>query len=562
MKKSGARLFVDTLIEHGVDTIFGFPGGAVLPIYDQLYQSPIRHILTRHEQGAVHAADGYARATGKVGVCIATSGPGATNLVTGLANACMDSVPLVAFTGQVPTSMIGNDSFQEADIYGITIPITKYNYLVRNVENLRDVLDEAFHLATSDRPGPILVDLPKDVQVKETTRYERANREPYPNPSSQRYAEENQRHLKLAAEAIKNAKRPVFYVGGGAISSGAEAPLRELAEKASIPVTTTLMGKGSFPESHALSLGMLGMHGTRYANYAVTESDLLIAVGARFDDRVTGDVKRFASHARIIHIDIDPAEIGKIVKVHMPIVGNAREILADLCTMTEPREHPEWLTRIEEWKREYPLSYEHSDSEIKPQYVIEQICDITGGEAIVTTEVGQNQMWAAQFYHPKHPRSFISSGGLGTMGFGFPAAIGAKVGCPDRVVFDIAGDGSFQMNIQELATAVQNKINVKIAILNNGFLGMVRQWQEIFFGRRYSHTCLDENPDFVAIAKGYRAEGIVVTRPEEVRPAIEEAIGIEKPVVIDFHVSPEENVYPMVPPGGAINQMLDRGDTT
>ncbi|MGA1843200.1 MAG: biosynthetic-type acetolactate synthase large subunit [bacterium] len=561
MKKSGAKLFVDTLIEHGVDTIFGFPGGAVLPIYDQLYQSPIRHILTRHEQGAVHAADGYARATGKVGVCIATSGPGATNLVTGLANACMDSVPLVAFTGQVPTSMIGNDSFQEADIYGITIPITKYNYLVRNVENLRDVLDEAFHLATSDRPGPILVDLPKDVQVKETTRYERVNREAYPNPSSSRYREENQRYLKLAAEAIKNAKRPVFYVGGGAISSGAEAPLRELAEKASIPVTTTLMGKGSFPESHALSLGMLGMHGTRYANYAVTESDLLIAVGARFDDRVTGDVKKFASHARIIHIDIDPAEIGKIVKVHIPIIGNAREILADLCTMTDPQEHPEWLTRIEEWKREYPLSYERSDCEIKPQYVIEQICDITGGEAIVTTEVGQNQMWAAQYYHPKHPRSFISSGGLGTMGFGFPAAIGAKVGCPDRVVFDIAGDGSFQMNIQELATAVQNKINVKIAILNNGFLGMVRQWQEIFFGCRYSHTCLNENPDFAAIAKGYRAEGIVVTRPEEVRPAIEEAIGIEKPVVIDFHVSPEENVYPMVPPGGAINQMLDRGDT-
>jgi acetolactate synthase-1/2/3 large subunit len=560
MKKSGAKIFVDTLIEHGVDTIFGFPGGAVLPIYDQLYHSSVRHILTRHEQGAVHAADAYARATGKIGVCIATSGPGATNLVTGLANAFMDSVPLVAFTGQVPTPMIGNDSFQEADIYGITIPITKYNYLVRDVEDLRLVLDEAFYLANMGRPGPILVDLPKDVQVKETEKYEGKKFEFYSNPTS--IPEENLKQIKLAADAINNAKRPVFYIGGGGIISRAEVPLKELAEKSSIPVTTTLMGKGAFPETHPLSLGMLGMHGTRYANYAVTESDLLIAVGARFDDRVTGDIKQFAPHARIIHIDIDAAEISKIIKVNIPIVGDANDTLSSLCKITEPKEHPEWLAQINEWKSRFPLSYNKSDTEIKPQYVVEQIYEATKGEAIITTEVGQNQMWAAQYYKTTIPRSFITSGGLGTMGFGFPASIGAKVGCPDRVVFDIAGDGSFQMTIQELATAVQNKINVKIAILNNGFLGMVRQWQEFFFGRRYSHTCLRECPDFVAIAKGYKAEGILVTKPEDVRPAIEQAIQIEKPVVIDFRVSPEENVFPMVPPGGAINQMLDKESET
>ena len=560
MKKSGAKIFVDTLIEQGVDTLFGFPGGAVLPIYDQLYQASIRHILTRHEQGAIHAADGYARATGKTGVCIATSGPGATNLVTGLANAFMDSVPIVAFTGQVPTHMIGNDSFQEADIYGITIPITKYNYLVKDVRHLRRILDEAFYIARSGRPGPVLVDLPKDVQAKETDRYEGEKIEFDSNPVPEK--EYHQKNIQLALEAIKNAKRPVLYVGGGAIISRAEAPLKELAEKVSIPVTTTLMGKGAFPETHPLSLGMLGMHGTRYANYAVTEGDLLIAVGARFDDRVTGDVKKFAPHARIIHIDIDAAEISKIVKVHIPIVGDAKQILSTLCGMTEPKEHPEWVKKIQEWKKQYPLKYDRSSSEIKPQYVVEQIYEATNGQAIITTEVGQNQMWAAQYYKSTIPRSFITSGGLGTMGFGFPASIGAKVGCPDRVVFDIAGDGSFQMTIQELATAAQNQINVKIAILNNGFLGMVRQWQEIFFGCRYSHTCLRDTPDFVAIAKGYNAEGILVTKPEEVRPAIEKAIQIEKPVVLDFHVSPEENVFPMVPPGGAINQMLDKESKT
>ncbi len=556
MKKSGAKIFLDTLIEKGVDTIFGFPGGAVLPIYDQLYQSPIRHILVRHEQGAAHAADGYARATGKVGICLATSGPGATNLVTGLANAFMDSVPIIAFTGQVPTTMIGNDSFQEADIYGISIPITKYNYLVKDVGLLRQVLNEAFYLAKTGRPGPILIDLPKDVQNNETENYE-GNMIELPSSSKDQDPEENKSQILKAIEAIKEAKRPVLYAGGGIIISGAEAQLRELAEKASIPVTTTLMGKGALPETHELSLGMLGMHGTKYANYAVTETDLLIGVGVRFDDRVTGNVSKFAPNAKIIHIDIDPAEISKIIKAHIPIVGDSKAVLSSICGMLETISHPDWLQQIEEWKRQYPLSYKMSSDEIKPQYVVEQIYEATKGEAIITTEVGQNQMWAAQYYKVHRPRSFISSGGLGTMGFGFPAAIGAKTGCPERIVFDIAGDGSFQMTIQELATAVQNCINVKIAILNNGYLGMVRQWQEIFFGRRYSHTCIGKTPDFAAIAKGYGAEGMLVLRPEDVRPAIEKAIEIEKPVVIDFHVSPEENVYPMVPPGGAINQMLD-----
>ncbi|MBN2374135.1 biosynthetic-type acetolactate synthase large subunit [bacterium] len=557
MKKSGAKIFVDTLIEHGVDTIFGFPGGAVLPIYDQLYQSPVRHILTRHEQGAIHAADGYARVTGKAGICIATSGPGATNLVTGLANAFMDSVPLIAFSGQVPTSMIGNDSFQEADIYGITIPVTKYNYLVKDVNNLRRVLDEAFHIARTGRPGPVLIDIPKDVQIKETEFWEGKEIDLPPNHRADDL--DIQKQIKRAAEAIRNAKRPVLYVGGGAIISGASEPLKKLAEKASIPVTTTLMGKGSFPETHPLSLGMLGMHGTKYANYAVTEADLLIAIGARFDDRVTGDIKRFAPNAGIIHIDIDPAEISKIIKVDIPMVGDANDILSALCKMLESKRHPEWLDKIAEWKRDYPLSYDKSGNEIKPQYVVEKIYEVTKGDAIIATEVGQNQMWAAQYYLLDRPRSFVSSGGLGTMGFGFPASIGAKVGCPDRVVFDIAGDGSFQMTIQELATAVQDGINVKIAILNNGYLGMVRQWQEIFFGRRYSSTCLGKSPDFVAIAKGYGAEGIRVTKPEDVEPAIKQALQTDKPVVIDFCVSPEENVFPMVPPGEAIDKMLDQG---
>ncbi len=555
MKKTGAKIFIETLLEHGVDTLFGFPGGVLLPIYDELYHAQIRHILARHEQGAVHAADGYARATGKVGVCIATSGPGATNLVTGLATAFMDSVPLVAFTGQVPTHMIGNDSFQEADIYGITIPITKYNYLVKDTSRLKEVMYEAFYLASNGRPGPVLIDLPKDITVNEITN------PPIPKltlPQKVPHtAKEKEQRIEKIVSLIEKAKRPVIYSGGGIIISGAHQHLQTLAEKASIPVTTTLMGKGGFPETHELSLGMLGMHGTRYANYAVSECDLLIGIGARFDDRVTGKISSFASKAKIVHIDIDPAEVGKIIRVDASVIGDARQILESLNRKVKKQSHPEWIKQIGQWKKEYPLAYKKKEGVINPQYVVEQIYEQSKGEAIITTEVGQNQMWAAQFYKCDKPRTFISSGGLGTMGYGFPAAIGAKVGCPDRIVFDVAGDGSFQMNIQELATAVYNKINVKVAILNNGCLGMVRQWQELFYGQRYSQTILEGNPDFVKIAEGYGAVGIRVTKPEEVPSAIRKAIELDQPVVMDFLVNREENVYPMVPPGGAINKMLD-----
>ena len=557
MKKTGAKIFVETLIEHGVDTMFGYPGGVLLPIYDELYSAPIRHILSRHEQGAVHAADGYARATGKVGVCMATSGPGATNLITGLATAFMDSVPLVAFTGQVSTNLLGNDSFQEADIYGISIPVTKYNYLVKETSRLKEVMYEAFHLAMSGRQGPVLIDLPKDIQVN---KIDDPKIPTLSLPQRGPYYRDGEREMQVekVISLIRKAERPVLYVGGGAINSGAHEALLQLAEKAAIPVTTTLMGKGSFPETHDLSLGMLGMHGTRYANYAVSKCDVLIAVGARFDDRVTGEPSTFARGAKIIHIDIDPAEVGKIIQVDAFLIGQARDILQELGDKIEPGANKEWLEQIAEWKRDFPLSYSKKEGVISPQFVLEQIYEKTHGDAVITTEVGQNQMWAAQYFKCTQPRTFITSGGLGTMGYGFPAAIGAKIGCPDRIVFDIAGDGSFQMNIQELATAVYNKVNVKVAILNNGVLGMVRQWQELFYGRRYSQTILHGNPDFVKIAEGYGALGIRVDKPEEVPLAIERALAQDQPVVIDFHVDPQENVYPMVPPGGAIHDMLDR----
>jgi len=557
LKKTGAKIFVETLIEHGVDTMFGYPGGVLLPIYDELYSAPIRHILSRHEQGAVHAADGYARATGKVGVCMATSGPGATNLITGLATAFMDSVPLVAFTGQVSTNLLGNDSFQEADIYGISIPVTKYNYLVKETSRLKEVMYEAFHLAMSGRQGPVLIDLPKDIQVN---KIDDPKIPTLSLPQRGPYYRDGEREMQVekVISLIRKAERPVLYVGGGAINSGAHEALLQLAEKAAIPVTTTLMGKGSFPETHDLSLGMLGMHGTRYANYAVSKCDVLIAVGARFDDRVTGEPSTFARGAKIIHIDIDPAEVGKIIQVDAFLIGQARDILQELGDKIEPGANKEWLEQIAEWKRDFPLSYSKKEGVISPQFVLEQIYEKTHGDAVITTEVGQNQMWAAQYFKCTQPRTFITSGGLGTMGYGFPAAIGAKIGCPDRIVFDIAGDGSFQMNIQELATAVYNKVNVKVAILNNGVLGMVRQWQELFYGRRYSQTILHGNPDFVKIAEGYGALGIRVDKPEEVPLAIERALAQDQPVVIDFHVDPQENVYPMVPPGGAIHDMLDR----
>ncbi|PKM80516.1 MAG: acetolactate synthase, large subunit, biosynthetic type [Firmicutes bacterium HGW-Firmicutes-14] len=551
MQLSGAEIIIKSLKEEGVEAIFGYPGGQILPFYDALYDSGLKHYLVRHEQGAAHAADGYARATGKPGVCVATSGPGATNLVTGIANAYMDSVPIIALTGQVPCGMLGKDSFQEADITGITLPITKHNYLVNDVKDLARTIKESFHIATTGRPGPVLIDLPKDVQVAKT-------KFKYPEDVSLKgykpILKGNKGQIGQAAKLIGNAKRPVIYCGGGVIVSGANAELFRLAELTLSPVTTTLLGKGAFPETHPMSLGMLGMHGTKAANYAVSECDLLIAVGARFDDRVTGKIDEFAAKARVIHIDVDPAEIGKNVKVDVPIVGDVKKVLAQLNEKLEQQLSGEWQDKIAQWKEKHPLSY-GANGKLKPQFIIEQIYEVTRGDAIIVTEVGQNQMWAAQYYKYTRPRTFISSGGLGTMGYGLPAAIGAQVGCPDSVVIDIAGDGSIQMNIQELATAVHYNIPVIVVILNNNFLGMVRQWQEIFYDRRYSYTEIT-GPDFVKLAEAYGAVGLRVTEPNEVKPALKKAIEAKRPVLIDFVVEREENVFPMVPPGGAIHKML------
>jgi len=554
-KRCGAEIIAEVLIKEGVETVFGYPGGSVIPIYDVLYNTPqIRHISTRHEQAAVHAADGYARATGRVGVCIATSGPGATNLVTGLATADMDSIPLVALTGQVPTSMIGNDAFQEANITGITYSITKHNYLVKDVNELPGILREAFYIARSGRPGPVLIDLPKDVQVSTTNRS-------YPDKidikSYQPHYKGNPKQIKLVIKEINESQRPIIYAGGGIVSSGASEELYQFAKCNDIPVTTTLMALGTFPENDSLSLGMLGMHGTRYANYAISETDLIIAVGARFDDRITGKVSEFAPKAKIIHIDIDPTAISKSVKADIPIVGDAKDILSKLTSLTKGKKKRDvWHRKITQWKKKYPLGYE-TNGKLKPQFVVEKIHEITKGKAIVCTEVGQNQMWAAQFYCYTQPRSFISSGGLGTMGYGFPAAIGAQVGRPGEIVFDIAGDGSFQMNIQELATVFSHQIPVKVAILNNGYLGMVRQWQQLFYNRRYSQVDISGIPDFVKVAKAYEVEGIRIEKMEEVEPAIKKALSIKGPVVMDFRIDREENVYPMVPAGAALNEMLD-----
>ena len=554
MKKKGSQIIVDALLRQGVDTVFGYPGGQNIPIYDALYGvKEITHVLTRHEQGAIHAADGYARATGKVGVVFATSGPGATNLVTGLANANMDSVPLVAITGQVPTNMIGNDSFQEADIYGISVPITKYNYLVKDVSKLERVLVEAFHVAKSGRPGPVLVDVPRDIQTSEAVPEKSLElRLPSYRPS----IKGNAKQIIEAARAIESADKPVIYAGGGVISSGAGEELIRLAEIGSIPVTMTLMGLGAFPGTHSLSLGMLGMHGTKYANIAVAEADVLIAIGTRFSDRVTGRPEHFAGNAKIIHIDIDPAEIGKIKKCQIPIVGDCKMVLKVIIEKLKPRKREKWITRLNGLKKELPMTYKDSDKVIKPQYVIEQIYEATKGKAIITTDVGQHQMWTAQYYKFESQRTLISSGGLGTMGFGFPAAIGAKIGCPKKTVVNITGDGSFQMTIQEIATAVQYKIPIKVAILNNGYLGMVRQWQELFYDGRYSETDLGVSPDFVKIAEGYRAKGIIVQRKEDVKPAIAKALEMEEPVIMDFRVDREENVMPMIPPGGTVKNVL------
>ncbi|MBI5633610.1 MAG: biosynthetic-type acetolactate synthase large subunit [Nitrospirae bacterium] len=564
MKMTGSEILLESLKKEGVKHLFGYPGGVVLNIFDLLHdEKELQLILTRHEQGAVHAADGYARATGKAGVALVTSGPGATNTVTGIATAAMDSIPLVVITGQVPTMLIGNDAFQEADIVGITRPCTKYNFLVKNVSDLALTIKEAFHIANTGRPGPVLIDLPKDVTTSKAEFHwpDHVKIRSY-NPTY----EGNKYMITQAAHMIAKAKKPLIIAGGGVISSDAAKELREFAEITGVPVTMTMMGLGGFPGSHKLSLGMLGMHGTYYANKAVQDSDLLIAIGMRFDDRVTGKIDAFAPNAKIIHIDIDPTSIRKNVRVDLPIVGDVKRVLTVMNKVIhdEVKEpwaevRKAWTKQLDAWKKEHPMDYDRDADVIKPQYVIEKIHELTKGDAIIATEVGQNQMWAAQFYKYDKPRTWLSSGGLGTMGYGLPAAIGAQLAYPNKLVIDIAGDGSIQMNIQELATAVINKLPVKVAILNNRFLGMVRQWQELFFQERYSHTKLDETvPDFVKIAEAYSAVGLRATKKSEVVPVLKEAFAIKRPVFMDFVIDWTEKVYPMVPAGAAIDQMLFR----
>lgn len=572
MKKSGAEIFVDTLLEEGVDTIFGYPGGSVISIFDKLYDydDKINFYLVRHEQAAAHAADGYARSSGKVGVCIATSGPGATNLVTGLATAYMDSVPMVAFTGQVASKMIGNDAFQEVNITGITYPVTKHNYLVKDVKDLYKAIKEAFHIAQTGRPGPVLIDIPSDV-AKASTEFKKMGKVDIRSyhPTYQG----NPKQIQKAVQMIMNAKKPLIYAGGGVIISNAHKELKEFIEKSGIPITMTLLGLGGFPTAHELSLDMLGMHGTSYANRSIQESDLVISIGARFEDRVTGKLDEFAPHAKIIHIDIDPSSISKSVKVDIPIVGDAKLVLKEMNKLIKKCDIADWVNNVKDFKRKYPLSYTKSEKIIKPQYVLETLYELTKGNAIIVTEVGQHQMWAAQFYKYKNPRSFLSSGGLGTMGYGFPAAIGAQVSNPDKLVFDIAGDGSIQMNIQELATVANYELPVKVLILNNMYLGMVRQWQDLFFDKRYAATCLGKQknnfskskapkemvPDFKKVAEAYSIKGYRVDDPKDVKPVLKEIISIKEPVFVDFRIDPEENVMPMVPAGAPLNKMLEHG---
>ena len=564
MKITGAQILLQSLKAEGVDTIFGYPGGAVIDIFDVMvrqFSGDFKFILVRHEQAAVHAADGYARATGRPGVCLVTSGPGGTNTVTGLATAYMDSIPLVVFTGQVPTPLIGNDAFQEADIVGITRPCTKHNYLVASVDQLTTIIKEAFYIAISGRPGPVLVDLPKDVmQSKAEFIYPtKLNLTTY-RPTVKAHIPS----IKRAAELIRHAQRPVIYAGGGVITSGAHEELRTLAEMAGFPVAMTLMGLGCFPGTHPLSLGMLGMHGTYRANMAVNNSDLLLAVGARFDDRVTGRVEDFAPGAKIIHVDIDPTSIQKNIAVDVPIVADARDALARLVEVLKKTGRSvkskemlkNWHASITAWRNEQRLRFDRTSETIKPQYVVEKLYEITQGQAIIATEVGQNQMWAAQYYLFDHPRTLLSSGGLGTMGYGFPAAIGAQVAFPGKTVIDIAGDGSIQMNIQELATVAHYKLPIKIAILNNGYLGMVRQWQERFYDNVYAHTDIMTSPDFVKLAEAYGALGLRAKSNSEVETVIRAGLESDGPVIMDFVVEREESVYPMVPAGASIKDMI------
>lgn len=562
-KMAGKQMVIEALKQEGVDVVFGFPGGAIIDVYDTLEKDgTIKHVLVRHEQGAAHAADGYARASGKVGVCIATSGPGATNTVTGIATANMDSVPIVVFTGQVPTALIGNDAFQEVDIVGITRPCTKHNYLVKDVRDLPRVLKEAFYIARSGRPGPVLVDLPKDVQnAKAEFDYPQEIKLRSYNPVTEPHGKQIERAYRL----IEKAKRPVIYAGGGVIISDAYKELRTFAKAAYIPVTMTLMGLGAFPGTHELSLGMLGMHGTYCANMAMANSDLIIAIGARFDDRVTGKIEAFAPMAKIIHLDIDPTSIQKNVRVDVPIVGDCRRILKKLLDAVKdagrPAEawrdqHQAWLEQLDAWGKRHPLTYKEEPGVIKPQHVIERLYEMTKGRAIITTEVGQNQMWTAQFYKFDEPRTLLTSGGLGTMGYGFPAAIGAQMAFPEKLVVDVAGDGSIQMNIQEMATAMEQRLPVKIVILNNQFLGMVRQWQELFYDRRYAATEFEMTPDFVKLAEAYGAKGFRATRPEEVNDVLSKGLEVEGLAIMEFAIAREEGVFPMVPAGKATTEML------
>jgi len=563
MKMTGAELIVKCLEEQGVEVMFGFPGGVIIDLFDELEKSDITNVLVRHEQAAVHAADAYGRVKGEVGVALVTSGPGATNTVTGIASAYMDSIPMVVFTGQVPTILIGNDAFQEVDIVGITRPCTKHNYLVKDPKELAETIREAFYIARTGRPGPVLIDLPKDVVMGKVEFTE-------PKPiKMQTYRPTYEPHPGQIAKACKEilkAKKPVIYAGGGVIASDSNEELIELATKLNTPTTMTLMGLGAFPGTHKLSMGMLGMHGTYYANMAVSKCDLLIAVGARFDDRVTGKLADFAPHAKIIHIDIDPTSISKNVKVDIPIVADCKyaltamnrwfDVQEDFNEKEQGEKLDPWLDEINDWKRKHPLGYVEEGDIIKPQFVVQKLHELTNGEAIISTEVGQNQMWAAQFYHFNKPRHFLTSGGLGVMGYGFPAAIGAQMAAPDKIVIDVAGDGSIQMNIQELATARQYKCPVKVAILNNGYLGMVRQWQELFYDKRYAGTDLEVSPDFVKLAEAYGAVGLRATKVSEVEPVIKEALATDNTVFMDFVIAREEGVYPMVPAGKATTEML------
>ncbi|OGR27160.1 MAG: acetolactate synthase, large subunit, biosynthetic type [Desulfuromonadaceae bacterium GWB2_53_15] len=563
MKMNGARIMLECLKQEGVDTVFGYPGGTVINIYDELFNvKEIRHILPRHEQAGTHAADGYARATGKVGVAIATSGPGATNTVTGIATAYMDSIPMVIVTGQVPTALIGNDAFQEVDIIGITRSCTKHSFLVRDVKDVATIMKKAFYIARTGRPGPVLVDLPKDVQIAQA---EFVYPETVEIRSYKPNLEGHPRQVEKAVAMLLESRRPVLYVGGGVVLGNASDELTSLARKLTIPVTTTLMGLGSFPESDVHSLGMLGMHGSYCANMAMTHSDLIVAVGARFDDRVTGKIATFAPHAKIIHIDVDPTSIKKNVRVDLPIVGDVKDVLSKMIKQVDKQKEKvagfvaalgPWHEDVAGWKIKHPIGYKQSTTIIKPQFVIQKLRELSDDDAIIATDVGQHQMWTAQFFQFNKPRTLLSSGGLGTMGYGLPAAMGAQAAFPDRQVIAICGDGGVQMNIQEMATLVQNRLPVKIVILNNNFLGMVRQWQELFFDKRYSQTCMELPIDYIKLADAYGAKGFLASKPDDVEKVIKQGFAEKGPVIMEFKIAREEKVLPMVPAGASLNEMV------